>query len=316
MSTASRPRVTIGLPVYNGQRFLAQSIESVLGQTYGDLELLISDNASTDATADLCASYAAKDRRVVYHRQPRNIGAGPNHDWVARRARGEYFKWGSHDDYVLPEFLARCVARLDAEPDAVLCSTVTRIETGDGDSIARRLPGLDDPRPSTRFGAIILEPHWCVEQYGLIRASALSKTELQAGYFGKDKVLLAELALLGRFVHVPEPLFVNRDHPGRSMRAVSFLDRARFHDPSRAGPRVTHWALYTDYCRAVRRHVRERDEALRCYAKLARWWISNAHAARLSLEVVLAVAPALAAPVARLRDRYHDRHRGIGASPS
>lgn len=315
MSFSSRPKVTVGLPVYNGQKYLVQSIESILGQTYGDFELLISDNASTDATPDICASFAAKDQRVVYHRQSHNIGAGPNHDWCAKHATGEYFKWGSDDDYILPEFLEKCVARLEAEPDAVLCSTTTRIESEKGESIARHFAGLDDPRPSKRFGVIILEPHWCVEQYGLIRTSALLKTELQAGYYGKDKVLLAELALLGRFVHVPEPLFVNRDHAGRSMRAVSFLNRERFHDPSHAGLKVTHWALYTDYCRAVRRHVHDRDEALRCYSKLARWWFSNAHAARLSFEVVLAVAPGLAGPVSRWRARYHDRHGGIGASP-
>jgi glycosyltransferase involved in cell wall biosynthesis len=313
-AAASNPKVTVGLPVYNGERYLAQAIESVLGQTYGDLVLLISDNASTDATQDICTSFAAKDSRVVYHRQPQNIGAGPNHDWVATHATGKYFKWGADDDYILPEFLERCVARLEAEPDAVLCHTRTRIAREGGDSYATHYSGLEAARPSDRFGVVILKPHWCVEQYGVIRTSALLQTELQARYYGKDKAMLAELALLGRFLHVPEPLFVNRDHPGRSMRAVRISNRARFHDPNHAGPKVTQWAQYTDYVRAVRRHVHDRDEVLRCYSKLARWWISNAHAARLSLEMAVAVAPSLAGPVFRMRDRYHDRRHGIGAS--
>jgi glycosyltransferase involved in cell wall biosynthesis len=313
-AAASQPKVTVGLPVYNGQKYLAESIESVLGQTYGDVELLISDNASTDGTQEICASYAAKDSRVVYHRHPQNIGAGPNHDWVARHATGKYFKWGADDDYILPEFVARCVARLEAEPDAVLCHTQTRIAREDGDSIATHYSGLDAARPSERFGVIILKPHWCVEVYGVIRTSALLRTELQAGYYGKDKALLAELALLGRFLHVPEPLFVNRDHAGRSMRAA-ISERARFHDPNHAGPKLIQWAQYTDYWRAVRRHVHDRDEALRCYVKLTRWWFSNAHAARLSLEMAFAVMPGLVGPVSRMRNRYHDRRRGIGASP-
>ena len=149
----------------------------------------------------------------------------------------------------------------------------------------------------------------------MIRTSALLSTQLQAGYFGKDKAMLAELALLGRILHVPEPLFVNRDHAGRSMRAVSILDRARFHDPNHTGPKLIHWALYADYVAAVKRHVHDRDEVVRCYSKLALWWISNAHAARLSMDIALAVAPGLAGTVTRWRDRYHDRHRGIGASP-
>ncbi|HET7753991.1 MAG TPA: glycosyltransferase family A protein, partial [Anaeromyxobacteraceae bacterium] len=233
---ARNPLVTVGLPVHNSQeKYLPQSIESILGQTYGDLTLLISDNASTDATADICASYAAKDSRIVYHRHPRNIGAGPNHDWVAAQATGKYFKWASDDDYILPEFLERCVARLEAEPDAVLCHTQTRIARAEGDSFAKHYPGLDAARPSERFGVVILKPHWCVEQYGVLRTSALLRTELQAGYFGKDKVMLAELALIGRFLHVPEPLFVNRDHPARAMR-LAIDKRASFHDPRHAQP--------------------------------------------------------------------------------
>lgn len=314
MCAQSNPRVTVGLPTYNGEKFLAESIESVLGQTYGDLELLISDNASTDGTADICARYAAQDSRVVYHRQPQNIGAGPNHDWVATHATGKYFKWGSDDDYILPEFLARCVARLEADPDAVLCQTQTRIKGENGDSMATHLAGLDAARPSDRFGVIILRPHWCVDVYGVIRTNVLLRTELQSGYYGKDKAMLAELALLGKFLYVPEPLFVNRDHPGRSMRAVPLNRRASFHDPSHAQPKLTHWALYTDYWRAVGRHVHDREEVLRCYSKLTQWWFANAHAARLSMEMAFAVAPRLAGPVSRLRQRYHDWHHGIGAS--
>jgi glycosyltransferase involved in cell wall biosynthesis len=87
MSTA--PRLTVGLPVYNGENYLAQSLEALLGQTYTDFELLISDNTSTDDTASICAQYQAADPRIRYIRQPRNIGCAPNHNFVVGEARGE-----------------------------------------------------------------------------------------------------------------------------------------------------------------------------------------------------------------------------------
>jgi len=311
MSPAPRPKVTIGLPVYNGARYLAAALDSILGQTFQDFELLVSDNASTDATADICRAYAARDARITYLRQDHNVGAGPNHNFCARRATTEYFRWASHDDLMEPEYLARCVAVLDANPDAVLCHSKTRIIGDKGETFAVHLAGLDAPRPSDRFAAVILKPHWCVEMFGVIRTRALHRTGLMSGYFGGDKTMLAELALLGRFLHVPEPLFVNRDHPERSLRAVPFHERQRFHDTGHARRRVTHWALYTDYWRAVRRLVTDRAEKRRCYGHLGRWWFSNLHMLRVPLDVVYAYVPRAAAPMYRLRELYH--RRAIGA---
>lgn len=312
MRPASRPQVSIGLPVFNGSRYLAGALDSLLGQTFQDFELIISDNASTDATADICLAYASRDDRIRYLRQDHNIGAGPNHDFCARRATGEYFRWASHDDLLEPRYLERCVAMLDADPDAVLCHSQTRIIGDRGETLAVHLAGLDAPRPSDRFAAIILKPHWCVEMYGVIRTGALLRTHLLSGYFGGDKTMLAELALLGRFLHVPEPLFLNRDHPERSLRAVPFHKRQEFHDTANVRRRVTHWALYTDYWRAVRRLVPEGPERARCHRQLVRWWFSNLHLLRLPLDVVYAFVPGAAAPMFRLREMYH--RRAIGSA--
>lgn len=312
MSASPRPRVTIGLPVYNGSKYLAGALDSILSQTFRDFELVISDNASTDSTRDICLAYAARDGRIQYVRQERNIGAGPNHNYCARRAAGEYFRWASHDDLMEPEYLAKCVAALDAEPDAVLCHTITRIIGDKGETFAVHLTGLDAPRPSDRFATIILKPHWCVEMFGVIRASALARTHLISGYFGGDKTMLAELALLGRFLHVPEPLFVNRDHPDRSLRAVPFHKRQAFHDTGNTRRRVTHWALYTDYWRAVRLYAADGEERARCYGHLLRWWFTNLNMVRVPLDVVYAFIPGAAAPMYRLREAYH--RRGIGSA--
>ena len=117
---SSLPRLSIGLPVYNGERFLGEALDSLLGQTYEDFELIISDNASTDGTADICLRYAEQDSRIRYVRQPRNIGLIPNHDFVMEEARGELFKCAAYDDLYGRELLERCVEALDADPDAVL----------------------------------------------------------------------------------------------------------------------------------------------------------------------------------------------------
>ena len=102
-------KVAIGMPVWNGEQFVSEAIESILGQTYGDLELVISDNASTDGTAEICSNYAKQDRRVRYIRQEKNIGAAPNHNEVFRRSSGQYFKWACHADVLAREFIEECV---------------------------------------------------------------------------------------------------------------------------------------------------------------------------------------------------------------
>jgi glycosyltransferase involved in cell wall biosynthesis len=105
-------KVSIGMPVWNGETFVSQAIESILGQTYGDLELIISDNASTDGTSEICRSCANRDRRIRYIRQENNIGAAPNHHEVFRHSSGRYFKWSCHDDFLAPEFINECVGVL------------------------------------------------------------------------------------------------------------------------------------------------------------------------------------------------------------
>jgi glycosyltransferase involved in cell wall biosynthesis len=108
-------KVAIGMPVWNGENFVSEAIESILGQTYGDFELVISDNASTDATAEICRGYAKQDTRIRYFRQTKNIGAGPNHDEVFRLSAGRYFKWACHDDILATEFIVECVRVLDGD---------------------------------------------------------------------------------------------------------------------------------------------------------------------------------------------------------
>lgn len=273
----SRPTVTIGLPVFNGERHLAAAIDSILGQTFTDFELIISDNASTDRTAEICQDYAARDARIRYSRNGRNIGAGPNFNRVFELARGRFFKWAAHDDVLEPEFLECCVAALEGAPDAVLCHTAVREidEHGEDRPYGHRpMQEMDADRPSQRFGSAVLGAYSCTEIFGLIRRDALGRIPLHRGCLGTDRIILAELALHGRFVHVPGKLFAHRDHSGRFVH-VALTDRAAriaWYDPSQAGGEKRHaWSLYRGFFGAVRRSAPNRREGLACLLHLLRW---------------------------------------------
>ena len=149
-----QPPVTIGLPVYNGQDHVRAAVESILAQTYTDLELLVCDNASTDATGDIIAELAAQDARIRYHRNPKNIGLIGNFNLAYRLSRSPYFKWAAVDDLCAPTLLEKCVAVLDADPGVVLCHSRTDIIGANG-SVLYPHPhdGLrtDVPSASERF---------------------------------------------------------------------------------------------------------------------------------------------------------------------
>ena len=105
--------VSIGLPVFNGERFLRASLDSIVTQTYGATEIIIADNASTDSSVAICEEYAARDPRIRLLRGEVNRGAAWNHNRVLQEAQGEYFKWGAADDVMAPRFLECCVAALE-----------------------------------------------------------------------------------------------------------------------------------------------------------------------------------------------------------
>ncbi len=222
MRGAGTPRVSIGLPVFNGERFLAESIESVLAQSHSDLELVISDNASTDGTETLCRRYAERDPRVIYQRAERNRGAAWNYNRVLALSRGELFKWLGHDDRIAPSFVERCMTALDqADPGVVLCYTRTILidETGAPRGVDRDDLELAEALPWQRLAHLTRRYNLCNPVLGLIRREALERTRRIGPFVSSDLVLLAELALLGRFLELPEPLLERRIHAASSRAA-------------------------------------------------------------------------------------------------
>ena len=245
------PTVGIGLPVRDGAKYLAEAIDSILAQTFPDFELVISDNASGDRTPQICREYAASDRRIRFYRQERNIGAAGNFNLVFHRSSGKYFKWAAHDDVIHPTYLTRCIAALEADPDAVLCQSVLEIVdrgSGEREVYDHTAFGTDLPRQSDRLAAR-LRARRCTEVFGVIRRDALLGTALIADHVGADRTLLLELALRGRFVGVPEVLFLNRDHPERFTRRNKTLRaQAGWYGPAGPERRVLRtWTLYVMY---------------------------------------------------------------------
>ncbi|MEO1543395.1 MAG: glycosyltransferase family 2 protein [Pseudomonadota bacterium] len=212
------PRVTIGVPVYNGDAYLAEALDSILNQTFTDFEVIISDNASTDGTEQICRDYAARDDRVRYIRQEKNLGAAPNFNLLVPIARGEYFKWAASDDLIAPEFLNYCVEALEKEFDASLAMTQTQIidEQGGHVSLHEVNQEFADPEQCKRFKAL-LPMSTCFEVFGLMRTEKLRKTKLIIGSSHGDGVLLAALGVLGPFEIVEKPLFKARKHPKQSV---------------------------------------------------------------------------------------------------
>jgi glycosyltransferase involved in cell wall biosynthesis len=218
--SSPRPRVTIGVPVFNGEKYLGKCLDSLVTQTYQDIEILICDNASTDGTAGICRSYAARDPRIRYVRNPENIGLGGNFRKVLELAEGEYFKAAAADDWCAPEFVEHCVAALDREPSAVLAYPLSRIVDDSGEGYDESHDGIDgnSELPSERFIQLLENIRLCNALYGVARTSVVRRTKWVADYRSADSVFLAELTLYGKLREVPEVLFFRRFHTGDTTR--------------------------------------------------------------------------------------------------
>jgi hypothetical protein len=276
------PRVSIGLPVFNGENYLAETLDSILAQTFADFELIISDNASTDRTEAICRQYAAQDRRIRYVRNPSNLGAARNYNRAFELARGEYFKWNGHDDPLAPLFLERCVEVLDREPGVVLCFARNRAidERGEDHDVgaltARTFapkPQLESPEGHVRFYHAVVADHPQGAIFGLIRHSVLAETPLIGSYRMSDLVLLGELALRGRFHQVSEPLQERRFHSqqGRNVYKSGQL-REMWFDPSRSRTRShPYLRLFREHVNAVRRAAPVASTRSICYAYMSLW---------------------------------------------
>jgi glycosyltransferase involved in cell wall biosynthesis len=238
-----KPLVSIGLPVYNGERYLGEALDCLLSQTLTDLEIVVSDNASTDATANIVRTYAERDARVKYYRNPSNLGAIPNYNRTFRLAGGKYFKWHASDDLCAPTYLEKCVATLEEDPSAVLCQSRTVLIDDMGEALSfdtelqlfvdrkGTFSSPPDPHfadsddPVIRFREALLQTAMSQHVMAVMRADVMRKTGLLAMYYGSDRAFLIGMAMRGRFREVPEALFFNRIHERNSRSIASTKER-------------------------------------------------------------------------------------------
>lgn len=239
--------MTIGLPVHNGERFLATCLDSLLAQTFDDFEILISDNASTDGTATIAERYRQFDPRIRVARHPENVGAAENFNSLARRCSSKYFKWAAVDDLIDPTYLSACVAAMEQNDGIVLCHSKTVLIDSDG------APMTGDPQTSqfmTDYGklrlgdrlvpfgvsddvadrvqSVAVDMIRCFDIFGVIRSSALKSSTLFGPYYGCDRVMLVELALKGPFHRVDEAYFFKREHARQSSNLKNAQSRQRW----------------------------------------------------------------------------------------
>ena len=287
------PRLSVGLPVYNGERFLNEALDSVLGQTYEDFELIISDNASTDDTEAICQRYAKQDSRIRYFRQPKNIGLSPNHNYVVEQGRGELFKWASYDDLYATTLLERCIDALDKHPRHVLAHSWTAMIDSDDVVTKPYVYGLSTSSLNApeRFSSMLYD-RGGDDLYGVIRTSVLRQVLPHDSYHNSDRTMVAKLALQGPFYQIPEWLYFRRDHPAQAERACpTTRSRCANMDPRRAdrlrNPTVRLYGEYLyAYLDAIRRAPLSDADRRQCYRILVQWITHRGQARRVAEQTI------------------------------
>ncbi len=232
----SESLVSVGIPVYNGADFIAETLESVIAQTHRNLEVIVCDNCSTDATQKIVREFASRDCRITLLVNEQNLGAAGNFNRALHEAAGPYFTWLSADDYWAPTYVEKAVAILESREEVVaVYSHATQInEASKHIGNYREAMGnlqLDDPSPRVRFNdAVIGFP--AIVLFGVMRRSVMLDTPGHGAYIGGDRVFVSEMALKGRIARIDEELFLRRVHAGSYSSMLNKKERARWLDES------------------------------------------------------------------------------------
>ena len=209
MEIKDQPLVSIGVPVYNGEKTIAKALDALIAQDYSNLEIIISDNASTDATQELCRKYTLKDTRVTYKRVKKNHGSGWNFNNVMELSSGKYFMWAAVDDERELSFVSACVEKMEQSPDAVVCQahTAMYIEGREERLCVVHTNSFDKLTSSVEYYRETLTQNPAMSIYGLYRLSAMHKTHMLEKFLGSDIAFVQEISIYGNIVQVPRVLF-------------------------------------------------------------------------------------------------------------
>ena len=281
---SNSPLVSVGVPVYNGENYLRAALASLLTQTYKNLEVIISDNASTDGTEEIGREFAAVDPRIRYYRQSTNLGAAGNYNFTLEQAEGELFMWNAHDDVRASGFVERAVEAFATHPgaSAVFALSGSIDPGGNFRHVMRRPIDLVSKDVSRRLRAAIACRHPGLVIFGLIPRELLLETGRHGNYPGADRVLAVELALHGDLIELPEVMFFNRDHPERYVRIKQRSDtdarrsQESWWDPARAERIVfPAWRRFRDYLSAIADAPLSPRDRWRCFGALVVSCIDN-----------------------------------------
>jgi len=269
--TSTDPQVTIGIPVYQGENYLRDALDSVLAQSFGRFAVVLCDNASTDSTPSICEEYTERDARIRFLRSSTNRGAAWNYNRVFAECNTPYFMWLAHDDRLRTTFLEQTTSLLNREPNVALCYGKTEFIDAHGESLGPHDDGLHlhQHDPTERFRAHLIRyrtPTYCNPVFGLHRTRMLRITGGIGPYPSSDIILLAEIALNGPIIEIPEILFERREHAERSVRAhPGMKERAEWFVPgSGRQPVYLAWRFMAEYAKAIRRAPLSSKERLRC----------------------------------------------------
>ena len=273
---AAAPVLTIGVPVYNGERYLAQTLAGIRDQTFTDFRVVVADNASTDRTGEIAQEFVAGDPRFHYLRRERNLGLVPNYNLLFEQTEGEFFAWHDGDDVTHPEFYAACLARLRGDPAASAATSEIMLIDSEGRELGPDPESIraDHPDRAVRFAELASFDHYCQFTYGVYRRSMMARTRLMLPFFwSSDRVFLAELALQGPMLRDPRQLYYVRQHNDR----VTLGGRAKFYAGLASPQRGTTLRYSRELRRAVDHAALDPVERERVLRALRGWRLRNSH---------------------------------------
>ena len=280
-SHVSRPTLCVGMPVFNGAKFLTEALQSIVDQDFDSFEVLISDNCSTDATASICERFMKIDPRIRYHRNASNIGAPRNYNLVLRKSQTTYFKWASASDICSPSMFSQCIAALERHPQAILAFPQTHFFTNDiSDSTAYEQDReLTQMSAYERFKDVLENLGFNNIINGVFRRSALSMARPQnPSFYSSDLVLMAELALRGHFVVASDAHFYRRMSPEATANMRNPEELREHWTPGKHGARrFQQWRYWFGMLDAVLRASPGLGDAARATLMIGRHMIWSRH---------------------------------------
>lgn len=227
--TSSRPLVSIGVPTCDRADLLRRALDSLLAQRYPNLEIVVSDNASTDATPDVCAEVQSRAPYVRYHRVAARIPVFANFRNALAQSHGTYFMWASDDDQWEPEFVSTLVDLLGANNDLMLAAAEARYVLPDGTHLplVREGAAFYSPAARSRWERFMMVANHAYGNliYGVYRREALidpdGRTALDACEFFNEIPVFIQVADRGG-IRVCERVLFYKTAPLRT-----FLHAAR-----------------------------------------------------------------------------------------